>query len=217
MASRHGLTVAAICNAQELGVDAAADKLAADAPKPKERKPRAPKEPVDLEPTRKSERERKEVSYKEEDYLRELGRLGIVREKQAPRHLDEEEMQALREKHGIRNLEDLDGQLNEEDMTASQREAKKRGPVDSGKGVRIMVGEAVTHAKPHTLPLKPPLPAPHAMRCLFPALCCPQGGKVYDSKFGVTCHWCRQKTLTENVTCTNPNCGGGRRIPTTFW
>lgn len=44
-----------------------------------------------------------------------------------------------------------------------------------------------------------------------------QGGRVYDSKFGVTCHWCRQKTLEDHVTCTRPNCGGGRRLPTSFW
>lgn len=43
-----------------------------------------------------------------------------------------------------------------------------------------------------------------------------QGGKVYDSKHGVTCHWCRQKTLEDNVTCTHPGCGKGKRLPTTF-
>ncbi len=44
-----------------------------------------------------------------------------------------------------------------------------------------------------------------------------QGGRVYDSKFGITCHWCRQKTLEEHVTCTHPNCGKGKRLATTFW
>ncbi|KAL6747477.1 zinc-finger domain of monoamine-oxidase A repressor R1-domain-containing protein [Haematococcus lacustris] len=43
-----------------------------------------------------------------------------------------------------------------------------------------------------------------------------QGGRVYDSKHGVTCHWCRQKTLEEHVTCSNPGCGKGRRLPTSF-
>ncbi|KAL4422435.1 hypothetical protein ABPG75_008632 [Micractinium tetrahymenae] len=43
-----------------------------------------------------------------------------------------------------------------------------------------------------------------------------QGGRVYDSKYGVTCHWCRQKTLEEHVTCTHPDCGGGRRLPVSF-
>jgi hypothetical protein len=38
---------------------------------------------------------------------------------------------------------------------------------------------------------------------------------VYDSKFGVTCHWCRQKTLAESVTCTAPSCGA-RRMPISF-
>lgn len=64
---------------------------------------------------------------------------------------------------------------------ANQTQAgHRRGPVDSGKGVRI------------------------------------QGGRVYDSKLGVCCHWCRQKTLEDHVTCTNPECGGGRRMPLSF-
>lgn len=44
-----------------------------------------------------------------------------------------------------------------------------------------------------------------------------QGGRVYDSRYGVTCHWCRQKTLEEHVQCTAPGCGGGRRLPVSFW
>ena len=44
-----------------------------------------------------------------------------------------------------------------------------------------------------------------------------QGGRIYDSKYGVTCHWCRQKTLEDHVTCTHPNCGSGKRMPTSFW
>lgn len=40
---------------------------------------------------------------------------------------------------------------------------------------------------------------------------------MYDSKYGVTCHWCRQKTLEEHVTCTHPDCGGGKRLPVSFW
>lgn len=40
-----------------------------------------------------------------------------------------------------------------------------------------------------------------------------QGGRIYDSKYGLTCHWCRQKTLEEHVTCTNELCGGGKRLP----
>ena len=43
-----------------------------------------------------------------------------------------------------------------------------------------------------------------------------QGGRVYDSKLGVTCHWCRQKTLEEHVECTAEGCGGGARLPTAF-
>ena len=43
-----------------------------------------------------------------------------------------------------------------------------------------------------------------------------QGGRVYDSKLGVTCHWCRQKTLEAHVECTVEGCGGGSRLPTAF-
>eukprot|EP00983_Pelagomonas_calceolata_P123973 1161058-Pelagomonas_calceolata.AAC.4 len=28
---------------------------------------------------------------------------------------------------------------------------------------------------------------------------------------------CRQKTLEDHVTCTHPNCGKGKKMPTTFW
>ncbi|KAK9812224.1 hypothetical protein WJX73_005205 [Symbiochloris irregularis] len=42
-----------------------------------------------------------------------------------------------------------------------------------------------------------------------------QGGRVYDSEWGITCHWCRQKTLDESVTCTKPECGLGK-LPVTF-
>lgn len=44
-----------------------------------------------------------------------------------------------------------------------------------------------------------------------------QGGRIYDSQFGVTCHWCRQKTLEDHVTCTAEGCGGGRKLPVSFW
>ncbi|GIL60129.1 hypothetical protein Vafri_14767 [Volvox africanus] len=44
-----------------------------------------------------------------------------------------------------------------------------------------------------------------------------QGGQVYDSSNGITCHWCRQKTITAKVTCTHPFCGGGRSMPRSFW
>ncbi|EFN60142.1 hypothetical protein CHLNCDRAFT_18747, partial [Chlorella variabilis] len=40
--------------------------------------------------------------------------------------------------------------------------------------------------------------------------------RVYDSKYGVTCHWCRQKTLEEHVTCSHPDCGDGRRLAVSF-
>eukprot|EP00890_Picochlorum_soloecismus_P004251 jgi/Picsp_1/4827/NSC_02194-R1_protein len=43
-----------------------------------------------------------------------------------------------------------------------------------------------------------------------------QGGRIYDSKNGITCHWCRQKTVEDHVICTNPDCGGGRTMPVAF-
>eukprot|EP00887_Chlorella_sp_A99_P003288 scaffold9.g3288.t1 len=43
-----------------------------------------------------------------------------------------------------------------------------------------------------------------------------QGGRVYDSKYGVTCHWCRQKTLEDHITCCREDCGGGRKLTISF-
>ena len=43
-----------------------------------------------------------------------------------------------------------------------------------------------------------------------------QGGRVYDSALGVTCHWCRQKTLEDHVECTSEDCGNGSRLPVAF-
>jgi Zinc-finger domain of monoamine-oxidase A repressor R1 len=43
-----------------------------------------------------------------------------------------------------------------------------------------------------------------------------QGGRVYDSALGVTCHWCRQKTIEQHVECTAEGCGGGSRLPVAF-
>lgn len=37
------------------------------------------------------------------------------------------------------------------------------------------------------------------------------GGRIYDSILGVTCHWCRQKTVEDHVFCCHCNlafCGG---------
>jgi len=43
-----------------------------------------------------------------------------------------------------------------------------------------------------------------------------QGGRIYDSKNGITCHWCRQKTVEDHVICTSQDCGGGRTMPVAF-
>ena len=43
------------------------------------------------------------------------------------------------------------------------------------------------------------------------------GGRVYDSRLGVTCHWCRQKTHEAHVTCTSPSCAlPGSRLAVSF-
>ena len=43
-----------------------------------------------------------------------------------------------------------------------------------------------------------------------------QGGRIYDSENGVTCHWCRQKTLEDHVVCTSDDCSGGAKLPVSF-
>ena len=43
-----------------------------------------------------------------------------------------------------------------------------------------------------------------------------QGGRIYDSENGVTCHWCRQKTLEDHVVCTSEDCSGGSKLPVSF-
>ena len=42
------------------------------------------------------------------------------------------------------------------------------------------------------------------------------GARVYDSELGVTCHWCRQKTVETHVFCTAEACGKGRSAPLAF-
>lgn len=41
------------------------------------------------------------------------------------------------------------------------------------------------------------------------------GGRVYDSELGVTCHWCRQKTVETHVQCVGEACQGAR-LPLSF-
>ena len=43
-----------------------------------------------------------------------------------------------------------------------------------------------------------------------------QGGRIYDSENGVTCHWCRQKTLEDHVVCSSDECSGGSKLPVSF-
>ena len=133
---------------QEFGITAAAEELAAAGPQPKERKPRSAKPQAsdggsDLAgPSRRSHRVAdpdKKVSYKDDEYWKDAfkgvpglhgggGGGGGGRE---ARIVDEAEVAALRERNGA------DGVVTDTaGLTAS---AIKRGPVDSGKGVRIQV------------------------------------------------------------------------------
>ena len=41
------------------------------------------------------------------------------------------------------------------------------------------------------------------------------GRRIYDSEYGVTCHWCRQKTVEKHVSCTAPECNHGH-LPVSF-
>ena len=42
------------------------------------------------------------------------------------------------------------------------------------------------------------------------------GARVYDSELGVTCHWCRQKTVETHVFCTAEACQGQTHSPSRF-
>ena len=72
-----------------------------------------------------------QISYKEEAYYGDLAR--VTRPVKVPRKLDDYEVEALREKNGVA----VPGQAGE---AVEAGDGKKRGPTDSGKGVRIQVG-----------------------------------------------------------------------------
>ena len=66
--------------------------------------------------------------------------------------------------------------------------------------------------------LSPTLPVGEAAKkLLFPCGCALQGGRVYDSETGTTCHQCRQKTVETKAKCTActlyfcPKCVAERR------
>eukprot|EP00798_Chlamydomonas_sp_ICE-L_P023909 gene23909-9478_t len=159
---------------EELGLKSANQRMSSvNCPKPKaERKTKVKADPDFPAEIRRTGREVKKVSYKEEDYFGDLPRGGGGgRVRGPPRVVDEATLEEMRANNG----------LNKGEEPSASQIAKLRAPIDSGKGVRI------------------------------------QGGRVYDSKFGVTCHWCRQKTLEDHVSCAHPGCGhGGKSLPTTF-
>jgi len=145
------------------------------------RSKREKRKPTNEGPKRRSNREKKTVDYREihdshpgrnthEDEVERQKRWN-ERVAMAMKVLDPEAYErAKREnKEKKMRMKSDDGRIN----------TKNRGPVDSGKGIRV------------------------------------QGGRVYDSKNGVTCHWCRQKTVELHVTCTAPQCAKGR-MPISF-
>ncbi len=109
-------------------------------------------------------------------------RLGGGRE---ARTYDEAEIEALREKHQASLAEAAAG-------NDKGTEAKQRGPKDSGKGVRIQVW----YADPRAGLVRE---GEICWRFFFCTGCWSdlpktspsrfKGGRVYDSKFGVCCHW----------------------------
>lgn len=154
---------------EELGVVDAAAALAATTKAVKRQKRAKSVIPAESIERRVSSRDKKAVNYCELETK-------TAREPKAP-------VDYTQRLQGITLDQDTAEQLRLEmadKRGGSKSGGKPRGPIDSGKGVRI------------------------------------QGGRVYDSKHGVTCHWCRQKTLEDHVTCTNPCCGNGRRMPLSF-
>lgn len=77
-----------------------------------------------------------QVSYKEDAYYGDLPK-AVRGPPRVPRTLDPEEVEALREKNGRAAAEG--GEEAGEEGGDAGDEAKKRGPQDSGKGVRIQV------------------------------------------------------------------------------
>ena len=146
----------------------------AKAPRQKRSKPDVPLSPSDM---RRSSRPRSEVNYAE-DLRPARGAGGAAAEPKdyteriAAVQLDEATAERLR----------LEAEARRAEKAKQAGEAKQqRGPIDSGKGVRVQVccGKPLAHA--HWA----------RDRCsLTLSTSSLQGGKVYDSKFGVTCHWC---------------------------
>lgn len=159
-----------ICFLQELGIqDSLADMAPSSAEKAVRQKRLKKAEPVSPSDMRRSDRPRTAVNYCED-----------VRPERAagPPKDNTHRIEAVQLDHETAERLRLEA---EERRANAKISGKSRGPVDSGKGVRVVVGD------PTDLPPKiGPRLGRLSLALPFTAL---QGGKVYDSKFGVTCHW----------------------------
>jgi hypothetical protein len=229
--------------AQELGVNDSVEAVLASKPakaKPAKRKAAPAGSEGEGEPgeVRRSARPRAEVSYVYKEERGEGGGREPVdyTEKIKSLQIEAEEAEKLRA--------ELEAKRAGSGDKKERGGAKNRGPKDSGKGVRVQVGARGAAPPARGRPAgqqrggsaanpRPRRGAGRAADCWRAAAAAaaaaplharalptpsppPQGGRVYDSKFGVTCHWCRQKTLEAHVTCTDPKCGKGK-MPYSFW
>ena len=166
---------------QELGINDSLAEMKAPTPAKAPRQKRAKAE-VPLSPSemRRSSRPRTEVNYAEDiaRALRGPAEPKDYTERIAAVQLDEETAERLRLEAEARRAEKA--------AAAAAGEAKQqRGPIDSGKGVRVQVRggrlRLLRESDAHWARDRSAHTSHHAPTR--------QGGRVYDSKFGVTCHW----------------------------
>jgi hypothetical protein len=197
---------------QELGIHdsvAAVQQLADARPTRPKRARAAPSEPVDPQDIRRSARPRSEVNYKVDLPIRGEG--GAARD---PIDYTEKIKQLQLDSNAAEKLRaELEAKRATEGETKARKAAASkatRGPKDSGKGVRVQVGRSRQRSK-HAVAIVAASPATLSALhgCTMLNVSCrkflcrlatttaakrttlraAQGGRVYDSKFGVTCHW----------------------------
>ncbi|PNW75556.1 hypothetical protein CHLRE_12g531350v5 [Chlamydomonas reinhardtii] len=154
--------------------------------------PRPAKQKAPPTEVRRSTRERAQVSYNEEEAFKEL----------MPSR------RAGAGGSGARSTRDINHlQLTEEQVEAL-RAKRARSPRAAGSEEGSEEGDEDEEGRPSKRRgPRGPRDSGKGVR--------KQGGKLYDSATGVTCHWCRQKTVDRKVTCTHPACGR-TRMPYSF-
>ncbi len=144
------------------------------------RAPREKKQKVEVNPedVRRSARPRTEVSYAELEGFPALPRDPRPR---VVRTLDEEEVEALRQKNGAQVVDE------QAEPSSSQADASKkgRGPQDSGKGVRIQVRRGVREG-PRQGRRRVPPPSGSEMLMLMESswLCCCRAARCTTASSG---------------------------------